>query len=63
MLAHDGVGAGAQRDTAEATAELISPLVQRARELGFEPGPLTPGWPVPVPVGNPEFHPGVVQAA
>ena len=38
VLAHDGVGAGAQRDTAKATAELIGPLVQRARELGTRTG-------------------------
>ena len=63
VLAHDGVGAGARRATASATAELVGPLVQTARAQGLEPGPLTPGWPVPIPVGNPEFHPGVVQPA
>jgi peptidoglycan/xylan/chitin deacetylase (PgdA/CDA1 family) len=59
VLAHDGVGSGARRESARATAELIPPLVERARQRGLEPGPLVPGWPVPVPAGNPEFHPGV----
>jgi peptidoglycan/xylan/chitin deacetylase (PgdA/CDA1 family) len=63
VLAHDGVGSGARRTTAQATAELIGPLTQEARERGLQPGPLTADWPVPIPVGNPEFHPGVVQAA
>jgi hypothetical protein len=63
VLAHDGVGSGARRATAHATAELVGPLIQKARELGLEPGPLVRGWPVPIPVGNPQFHPGVVQAA
>jgi peptidoglycan/xylan/chitin deacetylase (PgdA/CDA1 family) len=63
VLAHDGVGSGARRTTAHATAELIGPLAQTARERGLQPGPLTADWPVPIPVGNPEFHPGVVQAA
>ncbi len=63
VLAHDGIGAGARRDTAEATAALIGPLVERAHQLGLRPGPLTPDWPAPVPVGNPELHPGVVQSA
>jgi peptidoglycan/xylan/chitin deacetylase (PgdA/CDA1 family) len=63
VLAHDGVGTGARRTTAQQTAELIGPLTRRAREQGLEPGPLVPGWPVAIPVGNPEFHPGVVQAA
>jgi peptidoglycan/xylan/chitin deacetylase (PgdA/CDA1 family) len=62
VLAHDGVGSGARRVTAQATAELVGPLVQRARQRGLEPGPLITNWPVPVPVGNPQFHPGVVQA-
>jgi peptidoglycan/xylan/chitin deacetylase (PgdA/CDA1 family) len=63
VLAHDGIGSGARRETAITTAELIGPLVQRARGQGLEPGPLTPEWPVPIPVGNPNFHPGVVQPA
>jgi peptidoglycan-N-acetylglucosamine deacetylase len=63
VLAHDGVGSGARRTTAQATAELIGPLTRRARERGLEPGPLVTNWPVPIPVGNPQFHPGVVQAA
>jgi peptidoglycan/xylan/chitin deacetylase (PgdA/CDA1 family) len=63
VLAHDGVGSGARRESALATAELIPRLVERARQEGLEPGPLTPGWPVPIPVGNPEFHPGVGEAA
>jgi peptidoglycan/xylan/chitin deacetylase (PgdA/CDA1 family) len=63
VLAHDGVGSGARRTTAQATADLVGPIVQKARQLGLQPGPLVPGWPVPIPVGNPQFHPGVVQAA
>jgi peptidoglycan/xylan/chitin deacetylase (PgdA/CDA1 family) len=63
VLAHDGVGSGARRTTAQATAELIGPLTRRARERGLQPGPLTSDWPVPIPVGNPQFHAGVVQAA
>ena len=54
VLAHDGIGAGARRATAEATAALVGPLVQAARERGLEPGPLTTDWPVEVPAGNPE---------
>jgi hypothetical protein len=63
VLAHDGISVGARRDTAGATAELVPLLVEKARRLGLEPGPLTPTWPVAIPVGNPNFHPGVVQAA
>jgi peptidoglycan/xylan/chitin deacetylase (PgdA/CDA1 family) len=63
VLAHDGVGSGARRRTAEATAELVPLLVARARGAGLVPGPLARDWPVPVPVGNPEFHPGIVQVA
>jgi peptidoglycan/xylan/chitin deacetylase (PgdA/CDA1 family) len=63
VLAHDGVGSGARRATAQATAELVRPLVERARQLGLEPGPLRADWPVPIPLGNPQFHPGVVQTA
>jgi peptidoglycan/xylan/chitin deacetylase (PgdA/CDA1 family) len=63
VLAHDGVGSGARRTNARATAELVPELARRAREQGLEPGPLGHDWPVPIPVGNPEFHPGLVQAA
>jgi peptidoglycan/xylan/chitin deacetylase (PgdA/CDA1 family) len=63
VLAHDGISVGARRDTAQATADLIPKLVEHARRQGLEPGPLTPTWPVPIPVGNPNFHPGVVQPA
>ena len=63
VLAHDGVGGGARRTTAIETARLIPLLVDEARRQGLTPGPLTPDWPVPIPVGNPEFHPGVVQPA
>ncbi|MDA0162590.1 polysaccharide deacetylase family protein [Solirubrobacter ginsenosidimutans] len=63
VLAHDGISVGARRDTARATAELVPLLVERARSEGLAPGPLTPTWPVPIPVGNPNFHPGVVQPA
>jgi peptidoglycan/xylan/chitin deacetylase (PgdA/CDA1 family) len=63
VLAHDGIGAGAQRNTATATADLVGPLTRKARSQGLEPGPLTPTWPVPIPVGNPNFHPGVMQPA
>jgi peptidoglycan/xylan/chitin deacetylase (PgdA/CDA1 family) len=63
VLAHDGISVGARRETARQTAELVPLLVQRARELGLEPGPLTPDWPTPIPLGNPSFHPGVVQPA
>jgi peptidoglycan/xylan/chitin deacetylase (PgdA/CDA1 family) len=63
VLAHDGISVGARRDTAEATAELVPLLIARARELGLEPGPLRADWPTPIPVGNPNFHPGVVQPA
>jgi peptidoglycan-N-acetylglucosamine deacetylase len=63
VLAHDGISVGARRDSARATADLVGPLTTRAREQGLEPGPLAPTWPVPIPVGNPNFHPGVVQPA
>jgi peptidoglycan/xylan/chitin deacetylase (PgdA/CDA1 family) len=61
VLAHDGMSVGARRTTARSTAELIGPLAAKAREQGLEPGPLTPTWPVPVPVGNPNLHPGVLE--
>jgi peptidoglycan/xylan/chitin deacetylase (PgdA/CDA1 family) len=63
VLAHDGISVGARRETAEATAELVPLLVERARREGLEPGPLAPGWPTRVPVGNPNFHPGVLNPA
>ncbi len=63
VLAHDGIGPGARRETARSTAALVGPLVRRARDQGLEPGPLMPGWPIPVPAGNPEFDPGVGQPA
>ncbi len=46
VLAHDGIGPGALREDAGATAALVGPLVRAARDRGLEPGPLTPGWPV-----------------
>ena len=55
VLAHDGVGAGARRETAIETARLVGPLVQRARERGLEPGSLKTPWPAPLPLGNPNF--------
>jgi peptidoglycan/xylan/chitin deacetylase (PgdA/CDA1 family) len=63
VLAHDGISVGARRTTARATAELVPLLVERARAVGLEPGPLTEDWPVPIPVGNPSFHPGVLHPA
>jgi peptidoglycan/xylan/chitin deacetylase (PgdA/CDA1 family) len=63
VLAHDGISVGAQRTTAEQTAALVGPLVDEARARGLEPGPLRAKWPVPIPVGNPNFHPGVVEPA
>jgi peptidoglycan/xylan/chitin deacetylase (PgdA/CDA1 family) len=62
VLAHDGISVGARRETAEETARLVPCLVEAARRRGLSPGPLTPDWPVPVPIGNPEFHPGVRSA-
>jgi len=59
VLAHDGIGPGARRTSARQTAELIGPLVQRARRHDLRPGPLVPGWPVTVPAGNPERGHGV----
>jgi peptidoglycan/xylan/chitin deacetylase (PgdA/CDA1 family) len=53
VLAHDGLGPGAQRDGCANTVELIGPLVAAARERGLEPGPLSG----PLPVGNPELVP------
>jgi peptidoglycan/xylan/chitin deacetylase (PgdA/CDA1 family) len=54
-LMHDGIGVGACRTDAHATARLVGPLVHAARARGLTPGPLTDGWPTPVPVGNPDF--------
>jgi len=55
VLAHDGIGAGAQRETAIETARLVRPLVEHARARGLEPGPLRDPWPVPIPLGNPNL--------
>ena len=55
VLAHDGVGAGALRETAIETARLVPLLVQAARGRGLEPGPLATPWPTPFPLGNPNF--------
>ena len=55
VLAHDGIGAGARRNDARETAALIGPLAARARAHGLRPGPLECAWPVPVPLGNPDF--------
>jgi peptidoglycan/xylan/chitin deacetylase (PgdA/CDA1 family) len=63
VLAHDGISVGARRDTAAETARLVPLLVEAARAAGLAPGPLRPSWPVPIPIGNPGFHPGVVQPA
>ena len=63
VLAHDGISVGARRDTAHETARLVPLLIQEARRRGLTPGPLTAAWPVPIPIGNPAFHPGVVQPA
>jgi peptidoglycan/xylan/chitin deacetylase (PgdA/CDA1 family) len=57
VLAHDGVGTGARRETAIETARLVPLLVRRARDEGLEPGPLKTPWPTPVPLGNPSFTP------
>jgi peptidoglycan/xylan/chitin deacetylase (PgdA/CDA1 family) len=54
VLAHDGVGDGARRASADSTAALIGLLVAAAREKGLEPGPLL--WSEPAPPGNPELH-------
>jgi peptidoglycan/xylan/chitin deacetylase (PgdA/CDA1 family) len=63
LLAHDGSSVGARRDTAAETARLVPMLVDAARAAGLTPGPLRSSWPVPIPIGNPAFHPGVVQPA
>jgi len=61
VLAHDGIGDGARRETAQATAELITPLIEQARERGLSPSLLTRDWPAPIPLGNPQFNPGEVH--
>jgi hypothetical protein len=63
VLAHDGISVGAQRSAAAETARLVPMLVEAVRAAGLAPGPLRPIWPVPIPIGNPAFHPGVVQPA
>ena len=60
VLAHDGIGDGARRITAEATARLIGPLVAAARQNGLEPGPLSRS--ELIPPGNPELHAWVAPA-
>jgi peptidoglycan-N-acetylglucosamine deacetylase len=60
VLAHDGIGAGARRETASATAALIGPLVAAARARGLEPGPLSPS--AVAPPGSPELHARVLTA-
>ena len=58
-----GSASGRGGSTADETARLVPLLVEAAQSHGPEPGPLTPDWPVPIPIGNPAFHPGVVQPA
>jgi peptidoglycan/xylan/chitin deacetylase (PgdA/CDA1 family) len=53
VLAHDGLGPGAQRTGCEETVALIGPLVAAARARGLEPGPISG----PMPAGNPELVP------
>jgi peptidoglycan/xylan/chitin deacetylase (PgdA/CDA1 family) len=53
VLAHDGLGPGAQRTGCEETVALIEPLVAAARARGLEPGPISG----PIPAGNPELVP------
>jgi peptidoglycan/xylan/chitin deacetylase (PgdA/CDA1 family) len=53
VLAHDGIGPGAERATARATAELIGPLVDAIRARGLTPARLDEAWPHAIPVGNP----------
>jgi peptidoglycan/xylan/chitin deacetylase (PgdA/CDA1 family) len=40
VLAHDGLGPGAERAGCEETVALVGPLVRAARERGLEPGRL-----------------------
>jgi peptidoglycan/xylan/chitin deacetylase (PgdA/CDA1 family) len=54
-LLHDGIGVGARRSDAGATAALVGPLVRAARARGLAPGPLVAPWPAELPVGNPDF--------
>ncbi len=37
VLMHDAIGPGARRDTPQATAELVAPLVEAIRSQGMEP--------------------------
>ena len=59
VLAHDGIGPGAEREDAAATAALVEPLVAAVREAGLEPVPMDAGWRSPVPAGNPAAGRGV----
>lgn len=43
ILMHDGLGPGARRTGCEETVALIEPFVERIRQLGCEPEPVTPG--------------------
>ena len=49
VLAHDGVGSGARRNDARATATLVGPLVLASRARGLEPGPCKEDWAVAHP--------------
>jgi hypothetical protein len=40
VLMHDGIGPGALRSGCSETVNLIGPLVEHIRFLGYEPGPL-----------------------
>ncbi|HLL40552.1 MAG TPA: polysaccharide deacetylase family protein [Rubrobacteraceae bacterium] len=40
VLMHDGVGPGALRSGCSETVNLVGPLVEHIRSLGYEPGPL-----------------------
>lgn len=42
VLMHDGLGPGAWRRDCTETAALIEPLVERIRNLGYEPAPIKP---------------------
>jgi peptidoglycan/xylan/chitin deacetylase (PgdA/CDA1 family) len=63
VLAHDGIGVGARRETAQATADLVGPLVAAARARDLLPGPLAPAWPVRIALGNPDRVAGVGRPA
>ena len=62
ILAHDGIGPGARREDATATAALVEPLVAAIRGNGLEPARLDADWRTPLPAGNPELHPEVPGA-